>query len=388
MQKCCILLLSLLFHTILCVEKIENFQKVTFSYKITEFKYKFTEPKLKEEKDVYFFFKFSYRLSVYLTIIDEDNNRQQVYVNTDSRYIAYKVPELKSQIYIFSINYDFYDSKTMIFIDNSKEIYTNLDSFLSLSFFTNEIKTVPLPLIFNIEAIEDKVYVSFYKGSSAEDIFEMCGMEMNEDECDFKGDLENMIFEKGKKYKLKYNYSKNDANNLYYFKGFTKSIYKEIGMGLKKFDYANMKEVYLIVDVKQFNNFYLYASYNSESNHFDFSYISESYKNSIMNGISVDIYFDEEWTKRYNHMEKEKDYLIVKFEEYESYISGYILTFSTYINIQYDQIFEVEKGTCGIIVKQSDYSSGLKYFLISSNSNIVELRSLLDADLTKVIRID
>ena len=377
----------LLFNTILSISQIENYQEVNFLSGTTQFQYKFTEPHLIEEKGIYFFFKFSDDFFIDLTITDEDDNEVTIEVSTDSKYLTYKVSNLKSQVYVFSIrNRGWSYEQTMIFIDNSKEIYTNLNNFIGLSFDTNIIYDIPpLPLILNIGTIEEKIIVTIDEGTSSN--LELC--ELNENECDFKGNNSRLLFEKGKKYKIKYNYIKsgNNANPYYYFKNYIKSIYKEIGLGLNNFSYINTKNLYLIVDISREKEFYLYASYNIEF-YFSYSFISENEKNLFLEGLDVSISFNSKRTKEFINMEKEKDFIILKFGTNDNYIKGQFLTFNLIINIQYDKIIEVEKGTYGIIVKDSDWYNRKKYFLISSNSNMVKFSSELNDDFTNLIILD
>ena len=180
MKKWHILMFCLLFHTILNINKIENFQEVTFYEGITEFQYKFTEPNLKEEKDVYFFFRFSNDFFIYLRIRGEDNKEKEIKVNNYYGYNYYKVSNSESQIYNFSINSRAMSHpQTMFFIDNSKEIYINLNLFLRFRFNSDKIEdTRPLSLIINIDTVEEKKIVLFHKDSKIESMVELC--EINE----------------------------------------------------------------------------------------------------------------------------------------------------------------------------------------------------------------
>ena len=386
MKKWWILVFGFLFHNISNLNIIKNYEEISFLEGKTEFKYEFTEPILKEEKDVYFFFKFSSDFFIDLTIIDEDNNKETIDVRQSNKYLIYKISNLKSQIYTFSINNRGWSyGQTMRFIDNSKEISTNLDDFLGFSLKTDNIyNTPPLPLIFNIDSIEEKLILSINKESYTESILEVC--KISENQCNFKGNMSQIIFEKDKKYKIKYNYLYN--GNYYYFKAYTKSIYKEIGIGLNKFSYYKTTLCYIIVDITKYNNFYIYISYNNEYR-FYYSFISEKEKNSFLNDLDVSISFDSKDTQKIINMEKEKDYIIIKLESsYSEYINGYIVSFNSYIDIQYDTIFEVEKGTIGILRKERIWDCDNKYFLVSSKSNMVIFSSILKEDFTNLITID
>ena len=178
---------------------IQNFQTITFPAEgTTEYVYYFSEPTLQEGKDAYFFFKFSDDYRITLTIKDENNKEFSIKVNSDSSFYKYKIENLKQQKYIFVIKNEFWYSKSMTFIDNSREINIQFDNLLSLNFETETIQgNPPLPLIFNLDPLEEKIIIFFDNSYNTDNIYdsnsklEYC--EIDENECNFKGNETNLF---------------------------------------------------------------------------------------------------------------------------------------------------------------------------------------------------
>ena len=141
---------------------IQNFQTITIPEGTTEYVYHFSEPTLQVGKDAYFFFAlFSYN-SITLTIRDEDNKENSITVNSNDIYCGYKIQNLKPQKYIFVIKNSSRHSELMNFIDNSREINIKLANLMRFHFDTKTIEgNPPLPLIFNLDSIEEKSIINF-----------------------------------------------------------------------------------------------------------------------------------------------------------------------------------------------------------------------------------
>ena len=181
---------------------IQNLETVTFQKGITEYVYQFSEPILQDGKDAYFFFKFSYNYKITLTIRDEDNKEQSININSYKIYYIYKIQNLKPQKYIFVVKHENSIFMSMTFIDNSREINILSEYLLNFNFDTETIKEKPpLPLIFNLELMEENLYIYFDSNYEKDNIYddgnsklEYC--EINENECNFKGNKTNIILEK------------------------------------------------------------------------------------------------------------------------------------------------------------------------------------------------
>ena len=168
-----ILLLFLLFQIVFNEPySIKNFEEITFPVGTTEYTYQFLEPSLQRGKSVYFFFKFSFYYKIELKVIDEDKNENAINVTTEFRYLYFNVKNLKTQKYTFILTNNYKEQK-MIFIDNSKEINTNPDEFFQLIFSTESMKeNPPLPLIFNMDTIKEKIIGIFYENKDGYTIYD------------------------------------------------------------------------------------------------------------------------------------------------------------------------------------------------------------------------
>ena len=90
-------------------------------------------------------------------------------------------------------------------------------------------------------------------------------------------------------------------------------------------------------------------------------------------------------------MDKERDYLLIYIKKGYEDMDGFVVFFNTLFNIQYEQQFEMEKGTYGIITKKApdSHEDENYYILVSSNQNMGLLNTTLNIDsLTNIILIN
>ena len=356
---------------------IQNLQTIIFPKGNTEYIYQFSEPTLQDGKDAYFFFKFTADYKINLTIIDEDAKEYLKRVSSDEIYYKYKIENLKSQKYIFVINSNYWYSEFMTFIDNSREINIKFENLLTLNFDTEKIEgKPPLPLIFNLDSLEEKIIILFNNSDDAYNIYdgnsklEYC--EINENECNFKDNETSLILEKGKKYKIKYNCNEKASNTYSFTKYKISSLIKEVDMGFYGFSIdSNYRDLYFILDVKNLQNFYFYVQHSNY--YFYYAFINEEVKKDfIENKINFNSFDrNKEETENIIKMNNTKDYLIIHLEYDFEKEEGFLYFFSLIHNIKYDEeIFEIEKGAFALISKNRDNDNERKYILVSSNKNM------------------
>ena len=398
LNKMSIWLFILSFHIILNEsEQIKNFDDIFIPAKtLKEYKYNFKELTIQDGKDAYFFFKLSNNYRITLTVIDEDKIETPITIYSYSKFYFYKIENIKSQQYTFLINNSHTSRVRLIFIDNSREINIKLENLLNLSFDTELIEDKPpLPLIFNMDSLDEKTFILFETKQETDAIYdgnsrlEYC--ELNERECNFKSNNEAYIFfEKGKKYKIKYNCNQR-GNATYLFEKYQiTSFALEVDFGFYEFLLNNdFKKAYYILNIKNYEkeNFYIYA--NMTNKKFKGAFITEEEKNEFIENkinfnsfdyISIDIL-------SFQQMNNEKDYLII-FVEYSSTVKGFFYFFSYLYDIQYDEEFEIEKETYALIRKKSDDDNHHSYILASSNKNMGFLNSTLNIALTNIISLN
>ena len=157
-----ILILFSLFILIFNYEyQLECFKPTTASSRDTYF-YMFKNENIGEEIDIYFYFKFISTLSnkpINLEIIDENQNETSIdNIINDEKWINFKLSNLTSQKYTIKINTR--STIYMYFIDSTKEINTNIDTFINLFFKTDLLgDKQPLPLTFNIDEIGRRYFL-------------------------------------------------------------------------------------------------------------------------------------------------------------------------------------------------------------------------------------
>lgn len=127
-----------------------------------------------------------------MTITDGDAQVTSLDITSNSQFYKYKIKNLKKQPFIFFISNNKGNKDiSVIFIDNSRDINIPLDKFLNLRFDSELIKDKPpLPLIFNIDPLEEKTNIYFNTTQGSDVIYddnsklEYC--ERNENICNYK----------------------------------------------------------------------------------------------------------------------------------------------------------------------------------------------------------
>ena len=194
-----LIIIFLSFHLILNnAIQIENFNEIFIKEGTTNYTYQYPGTNKTDGQNPYFLFKFSPIAEITLKIIDEDNNTVEKEINNPKVYIDYKLKDLKPQNFTFVIHNKRTIDETLIFIDNSNEINTNLEKYFILVLVTDPMEDKPRPLIFNFEPIEFRTIIYIKEKYS---IFEYCKVENNE--CNYTEVDDKLIFEKGDKIKFK-----------------------------------------------------------------------------------------------------------------------------------------------------------------------------------------
>lgn len=373
---------------------IKNFEDITIPVGTTEYTYQFLEPVLQEGKYVYFFFKFSFYYKIELKIIDEDNNETIIPVTTEYRFLYFQVTNLKPQKYTFILTNNYKEQK-MILIDNSREINTNSDDFFQLIFSSELIKdNPPLPLIFNIDTIKEKTIAIYYENRDGYTIYDDNSLidycEINNDNdngCHFIAFNNSLIFEKGKRYKLKLNCYQIQLGSYFFVASLLSSITKEIDFGLTYNTLCPKVEYYyFVINIKNYENFYLYVQHN----YYDFGkmFLTEDEKNTFLEDRKQ-YFFNYDLTNSILELNSQKDYLVIGIRNDYSPYSGFIYIFSVLYNINYEESFEIKEGNYAMISKESDLKNDKKYILRSSSKNMAIFGpSFNNSDLTNLIFID
>ena len=385
LHKFQILILILAIHLI-SNEPIEiiNFSKNHYEGN-TEFFYQF-EPQnsLENEDTVYFFFSVSNTPFTSLNIYEDNGETKikEISFNSYDVFYSAKIENRQSKKYIFKLRGN--GEGELFFLDNSKEIDTNLMNFLNFNFKTEKEGTetnYPYPLIFNINNNE-KTTVKFSELPNkdfynSEYLLEYCKLDKNK--CEYNGINENnniVILEKGEKYKMKYNCIK--ESKAFYFDSYSSIDIKEIEFGY--LDYfqlnSNHKEQYFMLKKDVYYIYYNEEKYNLYS--IDIKYISENDKNDIdiitsENSFSEERYWYQNIWFLYSSKES-NDYLVIRFKYKSSYNNKKIIgVASSCMEIEPDKIIEIKEGENAIIRK---YSSNYNNFiLVSSNENMKLINS-------------
>ena len=376
-----ILLLFISFHIILNEPiEIKNYERITFLDEITLiYNYNFSHPIAQEEQSTYFFFRFTF-INAIIRIIDEDKNEGHISSKNYDSFHSYKIDNRKPQKYTFIATCSYCGPVSFFFIDNSKEINLNIKQFYERDFPAFDIKDKPpLPLIFKLEdSFEDRTIIGIDSNYNVSQIYggkykvEYC--EINENECNFTHNESRLIFEKDKKYKIKFNCFK-ENNNTYYFVSYMIMYIIKEGFGYYNCEISSkIKSIYYILNIVNYTEFYIY-SHNFYSRH-SRAFVTENEKNEFMKNISIFDVFEKEYQlyEGINHIYGKKDYLIICFP-YTSFVYNvYVYFFNLFLNLENNSIITMEKGEYALLSKKlSDnyhYYDREKYILISSSYNM------------------
>ena len=369
-----ILFLFIAFHfTLNYEERIDCFSSISVRPRENNFYYKFEKADLQEDKDAYFFFQFyeSWNEAVIQMVIkDENQNETKIENITDinSGWISFKLTNLEPQKYTIDITSDRWVD--MIFIDNTREINTNLPMFIFFNFSTNFYEDKPpFPLIFNIDTVKEDIFYNFIelskdKISDGEHLLEYCIIDENE--CKYKGIEKSLNFEKGKKYKIRLNSYKND-DNLFYFETFY--VWKEIEFGLLSYEASiNEKTCFFLINVQNLKNFYVY--FDGTINFY--SFLSEKEKELFPDNLNNLKFIDYGYIRpqKIDNI-NENDFILLEIRHSYKY-SNLISLFNAYYVIGPYKSLEIETGNkAGIFIEKPSYSYDSElYIIISSNKNM------------------
>jgi len=318
-------LIHILLVRLILNESIEivNFGKYHLTNRAKKFIYHFNPnllPKLEGTPAFLFGIFKSHSTKIW---IYEDDNKQytdRFEINSEDKFYCYNIKNTTVQKYTFEISP--WSSADFIFIDNTKEINTNFTDFLNLNLATsNSYREPSYPIIFNIDSpAKSIVKFDYYKGNfyNSEYMLEYCKLQ-NEDNCKYKGIKTTAIFEKGVKYKIKYNCRSYSID--YEFASFSALNSYEIEFSDFNFYQlsSNHKEQYFLLNIKNYKHFSIYI----ESDIYDiyFKYLNQSDSENIEKIMEQNSYNERVSSfygdKLFNYNNLGNDCIVFKFK-YES----------------------------------------------------------------------
>ena len=285
-----IFFLLLLFHFIVNDEPIPiiNFCQKNFSNN-TEFIYVPKNRVISEyEGEAFLFFSFikSYKVDLYIYEGDSEQFDDYKEIRSTNVFYQYKIKNLESKKFIFRLTTN--DNGKLFFIDNSREIKGNLNNFASLFFDTKDYyHELYLPLLININPSENFLFIlkKEYYGDNYINGYLLEYCKLNGNQCIFNGIMKTAMFEKGEKYKIRYNCYKSSISR-FIFKSFTSFNIFEIEINdIFSFELYQKEEKYFFVNVKNEENITFYINSDYLMSELYETFISESDKNSIEQNI-------------------------------------------------------------------------------------------------------
>ena len=102
-------------------------------------------------------------------------------------------------------------------------------------------------------------------------------------------------------------------------------------------------------------------------------FVSEEEKKTFLEDTEQFYFRDSKYPGAIVELDKEKDYLIIKFNyDFDPY-KGIVYIFNKIYEIKEDISFEIDKGECALINKQENWPDEYKSIIVSSNKNIIIL---------------
>ena len=356
------------------------------------FYYQFSSPPIEEGKDAYFYFKIFAGYSVQMIIIDGDKNETNITIPEEYGldWIGYKLPNLKTQLFNVIIYCEYYGD--LYFIDSTKELDMTLTDFIFFDFKTTLLgNDPPIPLIFNIDTIQNDTFY-YFVGKSNDSIYDRNSLieycVINEKECAYERIDKGLNFEKGTKYKLKLNYYFDAYNDSFYFESFF--VISPMDYGLQIYQSDDYETYfYYIINIKGIKHFNIFLSKRHKTDGY-LTLISEEEKNNLSSNFNslvftkCDFYNVTELNNTYN-----KDYIIIKILQAYGDRENILFTFDNYKLGTNDALLEIPKGqTGGILIKHSS-NEGINHLILSTNNNmqILEYKTIQSNNYTNKIII-
>ena len=347
--------------------EINSFDNVTYQKGTTEFTYNFSGFSIPEGRNAYFYFQFSYKYKLKFNIINE---KGKIEVSYSDDWNAYYISELNSQKYTFQIINEGSKSGEMVFIDSTKEINTNIDVFLNLDFHLSPLYRPPLSLIFNIDTIQEEIFYNYierytYGDKVYEGNYLMKFCIIDKKECQFEG-FKLLKLERGKKYKIQYNFYYNSNYKKFYFPNVKSYLYsiQEFNNCIEQYETDGTEKThYYLIKTKDYQKIYIYVKYGPVS------YALIENKKDI---VIVDEYYITLTAQKEESIMILKDYILLKIEDQKDLNNTNIIYISHYSEVIKDLAsisLSLKKGECGLIKKRA-YSSYSKYIILSSANNI------------------
>ena len=369
--------------------EIQNFAKYKFSGgTTTRFLYQFNPNNSSKYDGIpYFFISISVIYSnLYIYEECKGQNFTKIVIYKDNQFYGYKIQNVTSQKFTFEV-YSTRGGGNIIFIDNTKEINTNLIDFLNFNFMTTTSYTgLSFPLIFNINSVEKSTVqfdYNFYDNNFYNSDYQLEYCKLNENQCEYKGINMTVIFEKEERYKIKYNCYIINSNE-FEFEHFSSNNTYEIEFNNINFYQlnSNHKEQYFLLNVKNYDHFSIYFENGSGSTELYTKFINGSDSENVEKIGNNEYSFDRKSLsfneKICNFDNKNNDYLVIRVK-YNNYSGkeGILGGFPTIYVFKPDITSEFEKGEKVLIEYSHDY---YRYIIVSSHQNMIKLDYSFNSD--------
>ena len=382
-----IIFLALLFSFVF-TEKIitSNFAEIFYSKGISEYIYHISDFTNQQLKAPYLLFKF-YEYQKIEFKIKIDNLNQTIVNISKNIWITFPIVDINKKNFnvTFTIINESPQEYEMLFISLfNKEINIDLNLLLNLNLTITELNREPYPLIFNLDKIQSDAIIRI-NSKDIENIYNddflFCYCLVKDNKCDYKGiNYTQIHLSKGENYKIKINSYNN--NNTYNFKNLEiLNLIQNIKFGKTEYIISKRnKYQYFILDIKDFDNIYLYIK---NSFHIYISYFSEEDKLNYTNNIDA---YQDKFSEciAYDIIKLVKkpntDYLIIQLNNASNYFWLYeffkriIYIFNYEYKIEDNlngKYIELEKGNHYIFTRENYYYRiKEKYLLLSDKENI------------------
>ena len=345
---------------------LSSYEVLDINSEKSHFLYILQDNTIKNDLYPYLFFKSSGKANI---SIREGKNIIKSFELTD--YYLFPTNEYKDSELEIDVNVT--DRIKLIFIDNSKELKIGLEDFLGWNYNFEKMEAEPLPLIFNLDTIQETTTIFLQKedeGKLYETLFSLEFCINDGIKCDFTKIENKLTLDKEKNYKIKIKPLGPIENNFSFEPITIFNVIKEVEFGPILFDtHKNIEEQIFIVNVSNYEKVNFFIMHNDNVTYI--KSFTEEEKQLLINNdyLEHESFSSIETNKNISFVTDNRPYItiLINYKE-EEYNDGSINFYNGPFEIRLNQTLEFKKGNSSLLEIIGSYH---RAYLLSSAKCII-----------------
>ena len=374
-------LIFLIFEIIFCDNYIlSSYEVLNIKSRGAQFLYQLENNNIKDNAYPYLFFGSSFEVSISIKV--GENNIESFNLNNENNYYFFRTHEYMNLTLTIEVN-SYNQQVQLIFFDNSKEININFEDFLGWNYNIKEIENMPLPIIFNLDTIQETTTIILKDNTNIlhDTVLNLEYCLFDDINCEFKQLNDVLTLEKRKNYKFKLNPFGPDSKEQFSFDPipiFIFNIIKEVEFGPILFNTYDDIEQYFIVDIFNKQDLNLFIMHNDENFYLKSLTEEEKQQNNTEDFYKSFTSFKTNKTLTFDNADN-KPFLVISILYNSEPFKGSISFFNGAYEIRLEETLEFKKGNSSLIeftvLKDRKYAvvSGSK--CLSKFTNIINPRN-------------